>query len=99
MGKPDSTKATKYKTTTKEKTLNPEYHEEFTYDIDREKLRSKTLELTVWDYEYGTVDNYIGGLQFNLQSEGSTHNHWHEAIEKYPNHRIKEWHTLSAVKI
>ncbi|XP_011404735.1 PREDICTED: phosphatidylinositol 4-phosphate 3-kinase C2 domain-containing subunit beta-like [Amphimedon queenslandica] len=46
---PDPTKATKLKTKIARKTLNPTYNETFQYSLSQTDLRSRCLQLTVWD--------------------------------------------------
>ncbi|PVD31713.1 hypothetical protein C0Q70_07131 [Pomacea canaliculata] len=58
--KPDKDKKSKFKTTVKKRTLNPEYNEEFTYDIKHNELAKKTLEITVWDKDIGKANDFIG---------------------------------------
>ncbi|CAL8287913.1 unnamed protein product [Arctogadus glacialis] len=50
----------KYKTTVKKKTLNPEFNEEFSYDVSLDHLAKKTLEISVWDYDLGMSNDFIG---------------------------------------
>jgi hypothetical protein len=58
--KPDKDKKSKFKTTVKKRTLNPEYNEEFNYDIKHNELAKKTLEITVWDRDIGKANDFIG---------------------------------------
>ncbi|XP_040908092.1 double C2-like domain-containing protein beta isoform X3 [Toxotes jaculatrix] len=60
--KPDENKKSKHKTAVKKKTLNPEFNEEFCYDIKYADLTKKTLEVTVWDYDIGKSNDFIGLL-------------------------------------
>ncbi|XP_013782034.1 rabphilin-3A-like [Limulus polyphemus] len=93
--KPDPLRR-KYKTSTKKKTLNPEYNEEFIFDIKPQDLCKKTLEVTIWDKDYGKPDDYIGGLQLSIHSKGDRLQHWVETL-KNPDRRIEQWHKLSGV--
>lgn len=56
---PDHSKASKKKTVVVKKSLNPEFHEEFLYKMDRNSLEKKSLEIMVWDYNV-TRNVYIG---------------------------------------
>ncbi|NWQ83582.1 DOC2B protein, partial [Columbina picui] len=58
--KPDEDKKSKHKTAVKKKTLNPEFNEEFCYEIKHGDLAKKTLEVTVWDYDIGKSNDFIG---------------------------------------
>ncbi|XP_037064396.1 double C2-like domain-containing protein gamma isoform X3 [Peromyscus leucopus] len=57
---PSSGKKSKYKTSVRRKTLNPEFNEEFFYAGHREELAQKALLVSVWDYDLGTADDFIG---------------------------------------
>ncbi|KAL4223051.1 Double C2-like domain-containing protein beta [Mactra antiquata] len=92
--KPDKDKKSKFKTVVKKKTLNPEYHEEFTYHIKHTEVAKKTLELTVWDRDIGKND-FIGGVQLGINSKGERLKHWFDAL-KYPDQKYERWHILSA---
>ncbi|KAL8180044.1 UNVERIFIED_CONTAM: Rabphilin-3A, partial [Gekko kuhli] len=57
--KPDMGKKAKQKTQIKKKTLNPEFNEEFFYDIKHSDLAKKQLDISVWDYDIGKSNDYI----------------------------------------
>ncbi|XP_070930259.1 double C2-like domain-containing protein gamma isoform X1 [Macaca nemestrina] len=57
---PNAGKKSKFKTSVRRKTLNPEFNEEFFYSGPREELAQKTLLVSVWDYDLGTADDFIG---------------------------------------
>ncbi|XP_075754875.1 rabphilin-3A isoform X4 [Pelodiscus sinensis] len=57
--KPDMGKKAKHKTQIKKKTLNPEFNEEFFYDIKHSDLAKKSLDISVWDYDIGKSNDYI----------------------------------------
>ncbi|XP_053130470.1 double C2-like domain-containing protein beta isoform X1 [Hemicordylus capensis] len=57
--KPDEDKKSKHKTAVKKKTLNPEFNEEFCYEIKHGDLAKRTLEVTVWDYDIGKSNDFI----------------------------------------
>uniref|UniRef100_H3CIF7 Rabphilin 3A homolog (mouse), a n=1 Tax=Tetraodon nigroviridis TaxID=99883 RepID=H3CIF7_TETNG len=83
--KPDMGKKGKCKTQIKKRTLNPEFNEEFSYDIKHSELAKKTLDISVWDYDIGKSNDYIGKLQ-RLK-------HWYECL-KNKDKKIERWHTL-----
>jgi len=93
--KPDKDKKSKYKTQTKKKTLNPEFNEEFTYEIRHNELAKKTLELQVWDKDVGKSNDFIGGVQLGINAKGERLKHWFDTL-KNPNSEYRHWHTLSA---
>ncbi|XP_067882673.1 double C2-like domain-containing protein alpha [Heterodontus francisci] len=91
--KPDITKRSKHKTAVKKKTLNPEFNEEFFYEIDHAALASKTLEVTVWDYDLGRSNDFIGGVTLGVNSQGPCLKHWFDCL-KNENIRLDQWHVL-----
>ncbi|KAJ8312998.1 hypothetical protein KUTeg_010371 [Tegillarca granosa] len=93
--KPDRDKKSKFKTVVKKKTLNPEYNEEFVYEIRHNELSKKTLEVTVWDKDIGKANDFIGGVQLGINSKGERLKHWFDTL-KNPNQKFEHWHTLSA---
>ncbi|KAM9148961.1 double C2-like domain-containing protein alpha [Pangshura tecta] len=92
--KPDMEKKSKHKTSVKKKTLNPEYNEEFFYEIDQSELAQKSLEITVWDYDIGKSNDFIGGTTLGLDSKGERLRHWLGCLQT-PDQRWEQWHTLT----
>ncbi|ETE59366.1 Double C2-like domain-containing protein beta, partial [Ophiophagus hannah] len=82
--KPDEDKKSKHKTAVKKKTLNPEFNEEFLYEIKHGDLAKKTLEVTVWDYDIGKSNDFIGERL----------KHWFDCL-KNKDKKIERWHTLT----
>ncbi|KAL7836397.1 hypothetical protein AOLI_G00276810 [Acnodon oligacanthus] len=74
--KPDMGKKAKNKTQIKKKTLNPEFNEEFSYEIKHAELAKKTLDISVWDYDIGKCNDYIGGCQLGISAKGERLKHW-----------------------
>ncbi|KAI9515305.1 hypothetical protein NQZ68_027047 [Dissostichus eleginoides] len=68
--KPDIQKKSKHKTAVMKKTLNPEFNEEFFYEISLSELSNKSLEVTVWDYDLGRSNDFIGGVCLSGHSQG-----------------------------
>ncbi|XP_061090891.1 synaptotagmin-like protein 4 isoform X1 [Conger conger] len=63
---PCKTKATKRKTPVVKKTLNPHYDHTFVYkDLRLEELKSMCLELTVWDREAMSSNDFLGGVRLS----------------------------------
>ncbi|KAA8584276.1 hypothetical protein FQN60_008061 [Etheostoma spectabile] len=60
--KPDMGKKAKNKTQIKKKTLNPEFNEEFGYEIKHGELAKKTLDISVWDYDMGKSNDFIDNM-------------------------------------
>ncbi|XP_063000025.1 rabphilin-3A [Elgaria multicarinata webbii] len=91
--KPDMGKKAKQKTQIKKKTLNPEFNEEFFYDIKHGDLAKKSLDISVWDYDIGKSNDYIGGCQLGITAKGERLKHWYECL-KNKDKKIERWHAL-----
>ncbi|XP_071754530.1 rabphilin-3A [Centroberyx gerrardi] len=91
--KPDMGKKAKNKTQIKKKTLNPEFNEEFSYEIKHAELAKKTLDISVWDYDMGKSNDFIGGCQLGIQAKGESLKHWYECL-KNKDKKIERWHVL-----
>ncbi|XP_061458595.1 rabphilin-3A [Rhineura floridana] len=91
--KPDMGKKAKQKTQIKKKTLNPEFNEEFFYDIKHSDLAKKSLDISVWDYDIGKSNDYIGGCQLGITAKGECLKHWYECL-KNKDKKIERWHAL-----
>ncbi|XP_052248245.1 double C2-like domain-containing protein beta isoform X3 [Dreissena polymorpha] len=92
--KPDRDKKSKFKTIVKKKTLNPEFNEEFQYQIKHADCAKKTLEITVWDKDLAKND-FIGGVQLGINSKGERLKHWFDTL-KNPDQKYERWHMLAA---
>ncbi|KAM9220202.1 LOW QUALITY PROTEIN: double C2-like domain-containing protein gamma [Dugong dugon] len=92
---PNVGKKSKYKTRVRKKTLNPEYNEEFFYAGPWEELAQKTLLLSVWDYDLGTANDFIGGVQLSSRARGDRLRHWRECLSRN-DRRLELWHPLGA---
>ncbi|XP_036435539.1 double C2-like domains, delta [Colossoma macropomum] len=91
---PDMGKKSKYKTSVKKKTLNPEFNEEFIYEVPHDQLAKKTLEISVWDYDLGMSNDFIGGVELGINAKGERLRHWFECL-KYKGKKVEYWHTLT----
>ncbi|XP_053130472.1 double C2-like domain-containing protein beta isoform X2 [Hemicordylus capensis] len=92
--KPDEDKKSKHKTAVKKKTLNPEFNEEFCYEIKHGDLAKRTLEVTVWDYDIGKSNDFIGGVVLGINAKGERLKHWFDCL-KNKDKKIERWHTLT----
>uniref|UniRef100_A0A673J2K9 Double C2-like domains, beta n=1 Tax=Sinocyclocheilus rhinocerous TaxID=307959 RepID=A0A673J2K9_9TELE len=90
----DENKKSKHKTAVKKKTLNPEFNEEFFYEIKYADLSKKTLEVTVWDYDIGKSNDFIGGVSLGINANGERLKHWFDCL-KNKDKKIERWHTLT----
>ncbi|XP_017717456.1 PREDICTED: double C2-like domain-containing protein beta [Rhinopithecus bieti] len=93
--RPDVDKKSKHKTAVKKKTLNPEFNEEFCYEIKHSDLAKKSLEVTVWDYDIGKSNDFIGGVVLGINAKGERLKHWFDCL-KNKDKRIERWHTLTS---
>uniref|UniRef100_A0A8C5LM93 Rabphilin-3A n=1 Tax=Leptobrachium leishanense TaxID=445787 RepID=A0A8C5LM93_9ANUR len=91
--KPDVGKKSRFKTQIKKKTLNPEFNEEFFYEIKHSDLAKKQLDVSVWDYDIGKSNDYIGGCQLGINAKGERLKHWYECL-KNKDKKIERWHVL-----
>uniref|UniRef100_A0A2K5HNJ9 C2 domain-containing protein n=1 Tax=Colobus angolensis palliatus TaxID=336983 RepID=A0A2K5HNJ9_COLAP len=92
---PNAGKKSKFKTSVRRKTLNPEFNEEFFYSGPREELAQKTLLVSVWDYDLGTADDFIGGVQLGSHASGECLRHWLECLG-HSDHCLELWHPLDS---
>ncbi|KAB0359698.1 hypothetical protein FD754_003854 [Muntiacus muntjak] len=95
---PNAGKKSKYKTSVRKKTLNPEFNEEFFYAGPREELAQKTLLVSVWDYDLGTADDFIGGVQLSSRAGGERQQHWRECLGR-SDRRLELWHPLDGTPL
>uniref|UniRef100_A0A8D1AKB7 Double C2-like domain-containing protein n=1 Tax=Sus scrofa TaxID=9823 RepID=A0A8D1AKB7_PIG len=95
---PNVGKKSKYKTSVRKKTLNPEFNEEFFYAGPREELAQKTLLVSVWDYDLGTANDFIGGVQLSSQASGERQQHWRECLGR-SDCRLELWHPLDGAPL
>ncbi|MGH0188165.1 UNVERIFIED_CONTAM: hypothetical protein FKN15_028302 [Acipenser sinensis] len=64
---PVKTKVTKRKTPVMKKTLNPHYNHTFVYKgMSPEDLKDVCLELTVWDREALSSNDFLGGIRLGM---------------------------------
>ncbi|KAK8395709.1 hypothetical protein O3P69_005651 [Scylla paramamosain] len=93
--KPDPTYK-KYRTAVKWRNLNPEFNEEFLFEVRRNELPKKLLDIRVYDKDVGRSDDFIGGLQLSQDSTGTELRHWYDALQ-YPDRRHDRWHQLQSL--
>ncbi|XP_054721366.1 uncharacterized protein LOC129231143 [Uloborus diversus] len=64
---PDKSKAGKQKTPVFKKSCNPKWNHTFLYDdVSVDDLRERCLELTIWDYDKITSNDFLGGVRLCL---------------------------------
>ncbi|EPQ02759.1 Double C2-like domain-containing protein beta [Myotis brandtii] len=79
---------------TQEKSRTPRLANEFCYEIKHGDLAKKTLEVTVWDYDIGKSNDFIGGVVLGINAKGERLKHWFDCL-KNKDKRIERWHTLT----
>ncbi|XP_030889078.1 double C2-like domain-containing protein alpha [Leptonychotes weddellii] len=93
--RPDVDKKSKHKTCVKKKTLNPEFNEDFFYEMELSALATKTLEVTVWDYDIGKSNDFIGGVSLGPGARDEARKHWSDCLQQ-PDTALERWHTLTS---
>nr|XP_035947122.1 double C2-like domain-containing protein alpha isoform X1 [Halichoerus grypus] len=93
--RPDVDKKSKHKTCVKKKTLNPEFNEDFFYEMELSVLATKTLEVTVWDYDIGKSNDFIGGVSLGPGARDEARKHWSDCLRQ-PDAALERWHTLTS---
>ncbi|ESO83943.1 hypothetical protein LOTGIDRAFT_183988 [Lottia gigantea] len=64
---PDTAKVSKQKTNVIKKDCSPAWNQVFLFeDVGLDELPDKSLELTVWDHESLSSNDFLGGNRFNL---------------------------------
>lgn len=106
---PEKNPKGKRKTTTIKNDLNPVWEEKFTYDkVSADDLSTtRALEVTVWDYDRGSSNKFIGGLRVGpaphqlkkhlewMDSNREEASHW-TAVLASPGQWVEQWHSLRA---
>ena len=74
---PDKSRSSKRKTSVIKNSANPVWDEEKVYEkVSLEKLaRDRVLEVTVWDFNRGSSNDFIGGLRLGSQPISSLKKH------------------------
>ncbi|KAF2354464.1 Zinc finger FYVE/PHD-type [Trinorchestia longiramus] len=90
--KPDPLKR-KMKTPVKWRNLNPEFNAEYTFEVRRNELPKRQLDVRVYDKDVGRSDDFIGGLVLGHDSRGPELRHWYDVLQ-YPDRRHDRWHNL-----
>ena len=64
---PEKGKSTKQKTPVIKKNCNPQWKHTFIFeDISGEDLRERALEMTIWDHDRFTSNDFLGGVRLSL---------------------------------
>uniref|UniRef100_A0A0X3NUJ0 Rabphilin-3A n=1 Tax=Schistocephalus solidus TaxID=70667 RepID=A0A0X3NUJ0_SCHSO len=93
--RPDKLRKTKQKTKIKKSTLFPEFNEVFYYAMDAADVDKRTLEITVWDYDRGTTNDFIGGVTLGAKGKAERREVW-QAVFRPPYRRFEAWFQLAS---
>uniref|UniRef100_A0A0R3RQ46 RabBD domain-containing protein n=1 Tax=Elaeophora elaphi TaxID=1147741 RepID=A0A0R3RQ46_9BILA len=94
---PLTNKAHRQKTSTKKRTLNPEFNETLTFVIPFKDLPKKTLQVDVFDKDVGMHDDYIGGVLLSTSAKGEREKQWNSCIQN-PGYEFEQWHKLEFIE-
>uniref|UniRef100_A0A8C2XCU5 Double C2-like domains, gamma n=1 Tax=Cyclopterus lumpus TaxID=8103 RepID=A0A8C2XCU5_CYCLU len=67
---------------------------EFSYEVTLDQLAKKTLEISVWDYDLGMSNDFIGGVELGIKASGQRLRHWFDCL-KNKGKKVEYWHTLT----
>ncbi|KAE9419320.1 hypothetical protein Angca_005148, partial [Angiostrongylus cantonensis] len=90
---PITSKAHRQRTSTKKRTLNPEFNETLTFIVPFKDLPKKTLQIGVYDHDLGKHDDYIGGIVLSTSAKDARGKQWCDCI-KNPGQTFEMWHQL-----
>ncbi|VDM17120.1 unnamed protein product [Hydatigera taeniaeformis] len=93
--RPDKLRKTKQKTKVKKSTLFPEFHEQFFFAMDASEVNKRTLEITVWDFDRGVKNDFIGGLTLGAKAKAERREVW-QAVFRPPYRRFEAWFQLAS---
>lgn len=64
---PDKNRSSKQKTPVMKRTVNPIWNYTFVYDdVSLQELSERALELTIWDHDRLSTNEFLGGIRFSL---------------------------------
>ncbi|VDD74415.1 unnamed protein product [Mesocestoides corti] len=93
--RPDKLRKTKQKTKVKKATLFPEFNEQFFFAMDASEVNKRTLEITVWDFDRGVTNDFIGGLTLGAKAKAERREVW-QAVFRPPYRRFEAWFQLAS---
>lgn len=83
----------KKKTSIKMRTLNPVYNESFMFEIQWDKIREASIEVTCMDFDKLGRNEMIGKVLLGAKSGPLETRHWNDMISK-PRQQVAQWHLL-----
>lgn len=64
---PEKNKSNKQKSAVVKRNCNPTWNHVFLFeDVSLEEMKDRSLELTVWDYDKITSNDFLGGVRLNI---------------------------------
>ncbi|KAL5112079.1 Double C2-like domain-containing protein beta [Taenia crassiceps] len=93
--RPDKLRKNKQKTKVKKSTLFPEFYEQFFFAMDALEVNKRTLEITVWDFDRGVKNDFIGGLTLGAKAKAERREVW-QAVFRPPYRRFEAWFQLAS---
>ena len=70
---PEKSTKSKQKTQVVKRNCNPEWNHTFVFeDVSWEELRERAMELTVWDHDRFTSNDFLGGVRLGLGKGSKT---------------------------
>ncbi|VDK47352.1 unnamed protein product [Anisakis simplex] len=90
---PLTSKTHRQKTSTKKRTLNPEFNETLSFVVPFKDLPKKTLQIGVYDRDVGKQDDYIGGILLSASAKGDRQKQWINCVQN-PGSSSEYWHKL-----
>ena len=63
---PDEKHVTKQKTPVIKRSVNPQWGHTLVWQADLDQLHTQALELTIWDHDKLTSNDFLGGVRLSL---------------------------------
>lgn len=63
--------------------------------MDASEVHKRTLEITVWDFDRGVTNDFIGGLTLGAKAKAERREVW-QAVFRPPYRRFEAWFQLAS---
>ncbi|VDL22747.1 unnamed protein product [Hymenolepis diminuta] len=63
--------------------------------MDASEVNKRTLEITVWDFDRGVTNDFIGGLTLGAKAKAERREVW-QAVFRPPYRRFEAWFQLAS---
>ncbi len=63
--------------------------------MDASEVNRRTLEITVWDFDRGVTNDFIGGLTLGAKAKAERREVW-QAVFRPPYRRFEAWFQLAS---